>query len=56
MKAAMNIVVPKYLVPHIIGEGEKNIRGIVNRSGCVIRFDNQVRRESIKSRNRQMRQ
>ena len=38
----MSVVVPKYLVPHIIGKDKKNITGIVNASGCTFRFDNDV--------------
>jgi len=38
----MNVVVPKKLVPYIIGPDDKNITSIVNKCGCVIRIDHDV--------------
>jgi len=42
-KAVIDIVVPKHLVDPIIGRDEKNIKDIVNKSGCIIRFIHGVR-------------
>lgn len=42
-KAVIDIVVPKHLVDSIIGRDERNIKAIVNKSGCIIRFVHGVR-------------
>ena len=38
LKGSVHIVLPEYLIPHIIGEDKATINSIVNRSGCIIRF------------------
>jgi hypothetical protein len=38
LKASVHIVLPDYLITHIIGKEKATINSIVNESGCVIRF------------------
>lgn len=42
IKATVNIVVPMRLVSRIIGEEERNIKDIVNKSRCVIKLADEV--------------
>jgi hypothetical protein len=43
MKISNDIIVPDYLVSLLIGKSGEIIRGIMNKSGCMIAFQKEVR-------------